>query len=149
MRILLVEDDLAKRNAITEYVKSIAPEAEVEQVTSFRGAVDAMKAHAPDTVILDMSIPSFEGASAAGRPQVYGGRDVLRQMRRLSIHARVVLVTQYPRFGEGPDSVSLAELDQQLSEVYPEYYVGAVAFSFVYDTWKDALRLHLRVQSDS
>jgi CheY-like chemotaxis protein len=140
MRILLVEDDSAKRRAIRTHLASRLAQAEFREASSFRAALDELNEFIPDLVILDMTIPSLErSTSDRDHLLVYGGRDLLRQLRRLRIPAAVIVVTQYPQFDAGLESLSLAELDEQLRAVYPEHYRGAVSFSFVYDTWREDL----------
>lgn len=137
MMVLLVEDDEGKRRQLLAYLGVRLPQARIVEATTFRAAIDRLKEKAPDLVLLDITIPS-RPRSSSGRDNtlVFGGRDVLRQMRRLRVSAPVIVVTAYERFDKGPESMSLADLEQQLSDVYPEFYRGAVSFSFRYETWR-------------
>jgi CheY-like chemotaxis protein len=138
VRILLVEDDAAKRQAIRGYLSDRLPSAQVVEVTSFRETLDAITAARPDLVLLDMTIPSV-AQSTSDRDLIFGGRDVLRQMRRLGVRTPVIVVTAYERFDRGRESMSAEELHSQLTEVYPEWYRGTVSFSFRYESWREEL----------
>jgi CheY-like chemotaxis protein len=140
MRILLVEDDAAKRKALMAFLGARGGDATIVEATSFSSAMDALSDAAPDIVLLDMTIPSIErSTSDRDHTLVYGGRDVMRQLRRLGHAAHVIVVTQYEQFDEGPEAMALGDLDAQLREIDPDRYAGAVSFSFVYDSWKHEL----------
>ncbi|MGI8510378.1 MAG: response regulator [Gemmatimonadaceae bacterium] len=154
MKVLIVEDDDGKRRALATYLSTVLPGAVTREASTFREALDAVGAVPPDLVLLDMTIPSLPpGTSDRDHTLVYGGRDVLRQLRRLAVRAYVVVVTQYESFDAGPESASLADLNEQLREVYPEFYCGAVSFSYLYDSWKEDLTrmigdIEARLKSD-
>lgn len=140
MKVLIVEDDDAKRRLVSGHLISRLPEAQISEASSFRGAMDAIKRRSPDLILLDVTIPSIEkSTSDRDHTLVFGGRDVLRQLRRANVCAPVIVITAYERFDKGHESLSLEELEAQFAEVYPAWYVGAVSFSFRYDSWREDL----------
>jgi len=150
MRLLLVEDDAAKRHAIRGYLAQRLPNAEVLESASFRETIDVLLQSPPDLVLLDMTIPSLQHqTSDRDHVLVFGGRDVLRQLRRLRIPAAVIVVTAYDRFDKGKESMSVEELHAELASVYPEFYRGIVSFSFRYESWKDELTQFLPAEDSA
>ena len=140
MNILIVEDDDSKRRQVRAHVLSRLPNSHLEEAVSFRGAMDSIKRSTPDLILLDVTIPSIEkSTSDRDHTLVFGGRDVLRQLRRAQVNAPVIVITAYERFDKGLESLSLEELEAQFTEVYPEWYIGAVSFSFRYDSWREDL----------
>jgi CheY-like chemotaxis protein len=140
MRTLLVEDDAAKREAILAYLLALSPMTATTEVGSFTAAIQALRQGEFDLVLLDMTIPSLpQSTSDRDSVLVFGGRDVLRQMRRLGVTIPVIVITAYERFDEGRESMRMEELQRQLCDIYPQYYLGAVGFSFRNEVWKTEL----------
>src|ERR1700761_5575060 len=100
MRILLVEDEDPKRNHICSVLSQIRPGIELDLAKSVRSAVDQMKARVSDLVLLDMSLPTFDvhPGEPGGRPQGFGGIEVLRHMDRLNIVVPCIVITAYEAF---------------------------------------------------
>ena len=75
-----------------------------------------------------------------GRPQAYAGRDILQQMERRNITTKAVVVTQFDRFGQAEDEITLEALDAQLQAAFPVTYVGAVYYNVGYVGWRESLQ---------
>jgi len=139
--ILLVEDDELKRNQIGGLVSEKFHPVNIKYARSLQSGVKAVMAGGNDLVILDMSMPTFDISTEdeGGRPQVYAGREVLRQMDRRRIRTPVIVVTQFDKFGEGEEALTLRELDEQLRESHPYTYRGVVYYDAAVEGWKKAL----------
>jgi len=143
-RIVLVEDDDWKRDQLIALIREEFPGVELHTARSVNGGLRAVRAGA-DLVVLDISLPSFEDVAASGgRPQGFGGREILAQMRLRGIQTPVVVVTQYGEFDEGGRIRSLSDVEGDLQRAAPDNYHGVVLFSAAVTGWQSALRAKLR-----
>lgn len=140
MKILIVEDDEDKREQLSSFIKEKLSENIVE-TRSFQSGKKALLTDSFNLIILDMSIPTFDKTSneKGGRPQPFGGRELLYEMLRNEVNAKAIVVTQFDRFGKGEDEITLKELDQQLMNLFPNIYLGAVSYSIKYSNWTSDL----------
>ena len=146
MNLLLVEDDEYKRAALAAFIRRTKPSANVTEARSFHSALLAMQDAKFDRIILDMSLPSYdnERLSRAGRPQAYGGWDLLGY---LSYHERgipTLVVTQFDRFGEGESALTFDQLNESLRKEFQPAYHGAVFYSVDDDAWQSAVARFLQ-----
>lgn len=146
MNVLVIEDDEEKRRQLVTHLLAVFPGDTIGEERSLRSALESVKKRRWDLVLLDMSMPTFDvdADEDGGRPQVYGGRDILRQMRRLRIEIPVIVVTQFDVFGEGQDALTLDQLEVHLRKENPRSYKGAVYYSVVSEDWKDDLTSRVR-----
>lgn len=145
MKVLLVEDDPDKARRLEDWIISTYPSCEVSVARSFTPALDFLiDATEPfDLMLLDMSMPNFEGASYradGAAPETYAGRDLLAQMRLRGIRVPTVVVTMFDTFGEGLRRVSLDGLTNELRRDYPDSFRELVYYSPAQDAWKVSLR---------
>src|SRR5687767_5359941 len=140
MNILLVEDDEDKRNQLKSFLSEIK-NAEIADALSLQTALKLILNKQFDLIILDMSLTTFDKNSvgSGGRPQPFGGREILSQMQRKKIKSKVIVVTQYDVFNHGKEIISLYELNNQLFALFPEIYKGAVYYSVSISGWQEAL----------
>lgn len=135
--ILLVEDDLPKKNQIIESLRSA--EVVFTYARSVNEAIRRLDEASFDCVLLDMSLPTFnegENISSSGRQQDFGGRQILTYMWELEISSRVMLVTQLPGFKtEVGKEVKLKDLDEALARDFPGLYMGFIHFNHSTDAW--------------
>jgi CheY-like chemotaxis protein len=145
MKILVMEDDENKRAKVSDFLQGSVAPITVEVTKSLQSCLRALVGHDFDLVILDMSVPTFDIGpdEPGGRPQPFGGREVLRQMGRRGISVPVVVLTQFDRFGEGDDMVTLDALDAQLRTDHPKIYRGSVYYNVSTEGWKEVLMEHL------
>jgi len=141
MRILLVEDDEDKRKQVRDVILEVEPLCEIVEARSLQGGRRALGLGTWSLVVLDMSMPTFDisAEEPGGRTQALGGRELLRDMARRNLVAPVVVVTQFDRFGQGRDEMTLAELNAELMEAYSDYYVESIYYNPADDEWKDRL----------
>jgi len=141
MRILLVEDDEYKRRKILSFLQESIPEVIVREARSVQSGLRGIMAGENDVVILDMTMPTFDigPEEDGGRPQAYAGRELLRNMKRKGITTPTLVVTQFDRFGQGADVLTLAELDAQLRSEHSGYYLGAIYYNVMEEGWKGEL----------
>ena len=145
MRILVIEDDEHKRRRLVEHLRLISAD-EIGEARSMQSGLRSILSNTWDMVVLDMTMPTFDvGADeSGGRPQVYAGWEVLRQMRRKGATTPILMVTQFDQFGEGPDAQTLEQLDVSLREAFPVTYRGSIYYNVVSENWKQALTERVR-----
>ena len=141
MNILIVEDDENKRIQLINFLNVQFPNIDINIAKSFQSGLRAIINDLPDLIILDMTMPTFDiGVNEdGGRPQALAGREILRQMLRRSINIPVIVVTQFDRFGEGADMLTLEELDEKLYRDHQSVYFGAVYYDITFEGWKEKL----------
>lgn len=143
MKILIIEDDPNKLDALTNFLKQYRG-AECFTQTAFQSGLRAILSNAYDLLLLDMSMPVFDTrlGHSGGRSLPLAGRDILFQMKRKRIDLRTIIVTQYENF----DDISLGELHQNLCNEFPENYVGYVYYNVTQDQWRHELAALLKAQ---
>jgi CheY-like chemotaxis protein len=143
LKILLVEDDDIKSGHISKFLSNKIPELIIDNAKSYQSALKKIVSSNYDLIILDMTLPTFDISAdeSGGRPQAYAGREILRQMDRRNINVPVIVVTQFDKFGEGKDSMTLKQLESQLRLSHPSNYICAIYYSSTIDDWKNELTL--------
>lgn len=141
MNILIADDELPKLSKIEELLKEHFPEADIKHARSVRSAIDSMLGCIPDLLILDMSLPTFDvgAGEPGGRPQGFGGIEVLRHMDFHEILSPVLVVTQYPAFFERGEAIDLETIGSRLSEEHTANFRGCIFYAPLNDEWRDKL----------
>lgn len=141
MKILLVEDEDPKRNNILGTLAKMSPKPEVAEARSVTSALRSLRSFAFDLVLLDMSLPSFDvgPGEPGGRPQGFGGIEVLRSMDRFGVRTPVVVITAYEAFPSGGTQIPLDALRADLTKAHPKIFHGLVFYNSVFSTWSDDL----------
>jgi CheY-like chemotaxis protein len=142
MRLLIVEDDQHKTEQLLTFLNSTYPDGRIEVAASVRSAMDAVEEGDFDLIILDMSLPTFDmgPSESGGRPQGFGGTELMRHMERIEKEFPVVVVTQWERFGKKPKEIGLPELSRRLAEEHPTMFRGLVYFSTNHQAWRGELQ---------
>jgi CheY-like chemotaxis protein len=142
MKILIADDEMPKLSKIEAFVLEVVPGAEHVYARSVKSAIAAVCTHSPDLVILDMSLPTFDIAPGepGGRPQGFGGVEILRHMDFHEIRTHVIVVTQYTAFFDKGESVSLDVLSDRMQAEHPGNFRGCVYYGAMNDAWKHQLR---------
>lgn len=146
MRILIVEDEGPKCNKILACIKEIPScnESIADVARSVRSALDFIDENIYDVILLDMSLPTFDISEdeQGGRPQGFGGLEVMRDLSNLEMFTPVIVVTAYEYFSDEHDDkesgkeATLAELAESLSEEFPEFFCGLVKYETYSDEWR-------------
>lgn len=132
MRILLVEDEVHKRDEMTQCigeVYSLLP----EMVDGVSSAVQAVMSGNYDLIVLDMALSTFGESSSdkkKGHDQAQGGIEVLRALKLAKKFAKIIIVTQYPDFYIGGTKVKLKDSPKIIQEKYNQNVVGAVLYHY-------------------
>jgi CheY-like chemotaxis protein len=144
MTLWLIEDDGFKRDKLRAALLELFSDAAILEARSAKAAFTLLSQGNPDLVILDMSLPTFDIGpnESGGRPQVFGGVEVLREMERREIVVPVVIVTQYEVFGE--ERVGIKELTNRLREEHGDIFVDLVYYETASEMWKSGFEAAIR-----
>ncbi len=148
VHILLVEDETPKSTHIERFLKTMAPNIDITLAKSVNSALDALDAKVPDLLLLDMSLPTFDvgGRESGGRPQGFGGIEILRYMTLSEIYCPTIVITGYEAFfREAGKPVDLSQIRSELKEEFPNHLRGVLHYNSTYDEWKIQLRNTLAV----
>ena len=147
MKLLIIEDSDYKIDHIQGLVAEVLPNTQVFLARAFRSGIAQIMEIRPDILILDMTLPTFEArhGEGGGRTRPYGGREILRELVALRILPRVIVVTQFDRFGEGRRAVFRDQLMEELKAEFPELIVGGVYYNGADSKWRDSLKALLEI----
>lgn len=148
MKILIVEDELDKREKIINFLKSDLGQdcVEIIEAESLRSGLRALIQNSDiDIVLLDMSMPGYDVTTdepGGGNPESYAGKELMSQMRLRNIKIPVIVITQYKKFKK--ENISLEELTQEFEEQFSDFFWGTIHFSSAVEGWKKSLSDHLK-----
>ena len=139
MRLLVIEDDAFKAKRICNFLltKMLVPYVEVERSVT-TGLTRLTTAPAPDAVLLDMSLSTFDVGprETGGRPQNFGGIAVLDHMIRRSIAIPVAVITQFETFPRDGREVGLKDILVELSTKFPGIFKGLIYYNSRETEWE-------------
>lgn len=123
-KILIADDESPKLDSITEYVKSIFPNASMKSSKSVRSSIACLRSETFSLLVLDMSLPTFDVAPGekGGRAQNLGGEEVLRYMEFYGCECPTIIVTQFDHFFENGKHVGLDQVAQRLKIEHPRTF---------------------------
>jgi len=147
LKILVVEDEAPKLEHIDRFLSQTGVNSSICFAHSVNAALDALDDVVPDLILLDMSLPTFDvnDREDGGRPQGFGGIEILRHISMSEIKCATIIITGYeafPREGEGP--VELSQLREELNTEFPSILKGVLHYNSTYDEWKTELVRVLR-----
>jgi DNA-binding NarL/FixJ family response regulator len=114
MRILIVDDHAVVRRGLREIVEDLIAGAEVAEATDTGTAIDALRRHDWDLVLLDLNLP--------GR----GGLEVLRRSRELRPAVPVLVLSMHAEESHGVRVIKAGAAGYVNKECAPEELAGAV-----------------------
>ena len=141
MKALIIDDIEYKIQSLRSVLEKFECIKDIKIAKSFQTGVHAILEYQPDLVLLDMSLPTSErsGGEPEGRNRMYGGREILSEMKSEDIAAKVIIVTQFDNFGHAPNIISLDNLLNQLKRDYPRLFAGGIYYDFADVAWKAKL----------
>jgi CheY-like chemotaxis protein len=107
------------------------------------------EAQVPDMLLLDMSLPTFDVGEreSGGRPQGFGGIEILRHMTLAGISCPTIVITGYEAFlREAGKTVDISQMRTELEQEFPQCLSGVLQclsgvlhYNSTYDEWKSEL----------
>ncbi|TKA18210.1 response regulator [Xanthomonas euvesicatoria] len=145
MKILIADDEEPKLCSIVDWLAVFDSSSQRITSRSVRSTIDSILNEMPDLVLLDMSLPTFDIGSGenGGRPQGFGGIEVLRNLEFYEVKTKVIVVTQYEAFDENGKQVDLRVLRERLKKENPDVFLDCVYYNAVSDAWKTELGYHI------
>lgn len=140
MKVLIIDDSEYKIKSIKAVVEAFLNANEIDVAKSFQtGLVKLL--NKPDLLLLDMTLPTSEGddGQLEGRMRIFGGKEIMAEMEFLEINSKVVIITQFDRFGDPQNEINSADLFDLLKAEFPTLYYGGIYFSHVDFAWRQEL----------
>ena len=143
MRILIIEDDEFKQKRLEQVVREFQPDAEVLVERSVNSGLKGIFGCNPDLILLDMSLTTFDvgPSEAGGRPQNFGGIEILRQMDRRDIKKPVIVITQHEKFATANQEIHLSTVYKELRLLYGDVFCGLIYYNSATGNWEKNLKL--------
>ncbi len=156
MRILIVEDNQDKKDAIVGFISSLSFEFDVTTRESLSSGLQEVILNSDvDFIILDMSMPTFDFTdeeAMGGGAESFAGKEFLEQLFLRGVNIPVVVLSQFGLFGKGSSSKSLKSLDDELKEKFSQFYLGAIYYNVSMDEWKQELKnllvISMKIKND-
>lgn len=145
--VLLVEDEEPKRKHVQRFLDGLSISISLGLAASVNTALDYLERSCPDILLLDMSLPTFEVGveESGGRPQPFGGIEVLRHMVLSDIFCPTIVITGYEAFERAKGSgIDLSQLRRELEQEFPSILKGVLHYNSTYDEWKTELNNALK-----
>jgi len=142
-RVLLVEDEDPKRQHIIQFLNGCGLPLQIQIAKSVNSALDLLTEPLPDLLLLDMSLPTFDvgDGESGGRPQGFGGIEVLRHLSFSELTCPTLVITGYEAFPrEAGQPVDLTQLREDLEKEFPDTFKGVLHYNSTLDEWKIALK---------
>ena len=142
MKMLIIEDDEKKLKNLKSYIGDNYEGLEVDVAMSYRTGLKKLNTNSYDLVLLDMSMPTYDKClnEQGGIWEKFGGKKILSEIKRKRIESKVIVVSMYDKFGEGKNADTLDEINVELSNNFPQIYLGKVFYSAKILSWKDNLK---------
>lgn len=134
MKILLIEDDQEKARAIRSFLNELySNKLEFTLAASYQKGVDEAINGDYDIILLDMTLPTFDGdAKNAGASLKNGGELIIRELYDEGFNVRYIIITQYETF----NNETLETICRRLELLSGIYYCGCVKYNTYSDDWK-------------
>lgn len=142
MKIQIAEDENQKLDHIRDFAESLFKNSKIVVSKSVRSAFEILEDYRPQILFLDMSLPTFEIGSGepGGRPQGFGGIEVMRYADSLDLDVAIFVITAYEGFEEGHKAVDLTELKQKLETEHGARFKGIVYYGGLGGEWSEMLK---------
>lgn len=142
MNFIIIEDDLFKSEEIKRFLVDKYSHCFIDHAESVTSGMNLLKSNTKDSIVLlDMSLPTYDQSkgSDAGRPQGFGGIELMRFMEVIEDQRKIVVVTQFDTFTVDGECFSLKDLESDIVSEFPDNFLGIVQFDVVSDSWKQKL----------
>ncbi len=140
-QILIVEDNVYKRDKIKEYFLKTCPGINIDEAYSFTSGWQLVNSNSLkyDLLVLDMSLPSFDidQNEDGGDFKALGGKELARKLVRRKITTPFIFLTNYKVFSDTLYSYTFDELKKELLSAYPKQCIGFIFYSNRSSEWRE------------
>lgn len=139
MRILIIEDNLLKREKIVEFLLSYSG-AEIVEAASYNSGLVAAELGGYDLMVLDMSMPTFDRSESTqgGRFRSLAGKEIATKLNKSGRLTPFVVLTGYKDFSFNSQNLSIQQIHDLLT-TFGEPYKGCVLFNSAEILWQEQL----------
>lgn len=136
MKFLLIEDDNSKAEDVIAYIKSEINGVVIDVAKSYHSGLKCACKIDYDLMIVDMTLPKYDGDACGDESSLYNGGEVLiSYVLDLGKRIKSIVFTQYETFmGE-----TLGDINNRLIADCSETYVGCVKYDSTSESWKQKL----------
>lgn len=141
MKIAIIEDNIHKRKKITSFLNTNYEDKIVSEASSYSSGIELIENNKFDFLILDMSMPTYDisKTDGGGRFRAYGGKEILKRLKRKQKLLPFVIITQYSTFSETTGTKTLEEIKEEIAELFPSYYISVIFYDTTSLAWRDEL----------
>ncbi len=141
-RVLLVEDDQFKEASLLEFIDSETEFFHTEVRRSLSSAMMLIKKQNFDLILIDMSLPTFDISSneSGGKPNGFGGWDLMRYLHAKKIKSKVIVVTQFETFELNDQNLTIDTLKLIFNDSFGDIFKGIVKYDSISNLWKVELK---------
>lgn len=139
MRILIIEDNLLKREKVVSFLNS-AYDVELVEAASYNSGLVAAENGVYDFMIIDMSMPTFDRSETTqgGRFRAIAGKEIASKLSKAGKLAPFVVLTGYKDFSVNSQNLSIEQIHDLLSTL-GEQYKGCIVFNSAEILWQEQL----------
>lgn len=141
MRCLIIEDDPFKLTNIRNLLSAKFPQIDITSCVSYMSGINKILEDNFDLILLDMSLPLYDESNTS-KAKNFGGKDILKEMKRRKKSSNIKVITQYNEFDDG--SISMKDLDAQLRKIYPSIYQGFIHYETKKNLWQAELAQYIQ-----
>jgi CheY-like chemotaxis protein len=145
--VLIVEDETPKFLHIKKYLMELCGYLDIKHARSVSSGLDELEDDLPDLLILDMSLPTFDISDneGGGRPQGFGGIEILRSMLLEDMQCPTIVITGFPAFQkDSGETVGLGDLSNELQREFSAFLKGTLHFNSTFSEWRIQLQQILK-----
>lgn len=140
MNILIIEDNLLKREKIVSFINSTFC-CHIIEAASYNSGLLAANAATFDFLVLDMSMPTFDRSETThgGRFRAIAGKEIATKLRKINKLPPFVVLTGYKDFSVNTENLSLEQIHDLLT-TFGDLYKGCILFDSAETLWQENLK---------
>ena len=148
MEILVIEDNDLKYDLVLDCLKEIDNAITSLRAASYQSAIEMLTAKLYDYVILDMTLPVYDGTYSLVGIEVltFGGEMVLRETLRKGFKSKFIVLSQYDTFIRGQKEVGFAQLREELLNGFGGIVLDCIQLDSTSVSWKNQIETLIRPQ---
>jgi len=140
MEILIVEDNLVKREKIVRFMSDVF-DISLTEAASYNSGLNAAINGNFDFLILDMSMPTFDRSETTqgGRFRDLGGKEIAAKQNKQKKLPPFIVLTGYKDFSTSTQNLSIEQIHDLLTG-YGKCYKGCIIFDSSETQWQEKLK---------
>lgn len=143
MRILFIEDEIAKRKDIQNFLIEELSQTDIENAHSLMSGMLALRNKEYELVLLDMSLPLYDLDEGNNEFEAFGGIEILDEIKRKELSVKVLVITAFDVIEDETKKIHLEQLNQQMIDNYCDIYLGCIHYDQSSLEWKTELRKYI------